>query len=38
MGLVAYSTREVASARLFDATVLTVDQLILSYPHVSALW
>ena len=28
----------VASARLFDATVLTVDQLILSYPHVRALW
>lgn len=28
----------VASARLFDATVLTVDQQILSYPHVRALW
>lgn len=28
----------VASARLFDATVLTVDQQILSYPHVHALW
>ena len=28
----------VASARLFDATVLTVDQQILSYPHVRVLW
>ena len=28
----------VASARLFDATLLTVDQLILDYPHVRTLW
>lgn len=28
----------VASARLCDATILTVDQLILNYPHVRTLW
>ena len=28
----------VASARLCDATLLTVDQLILNYPHVRTLW
>ena len=28
----------VASARLLDATLLTVDQLILSYSHVRTLW
>ena len=28
----------VASARLFDATILTIDQLITNYPHVRTLW
>lgn len=28
----------VASARLFDATILTADQLITSYSHVRTLW
>ena len=28
----------VASARQFDATILTADRLILAYPHVRAVW
>ena len=28
----------VASARQFDATILTADRLILAYPHVRTVW